>query len=66
MDRITGVPLAIAAQDVLSGAVTRRGVLAPEQAIDPIAMFTALAPHCAAPVESWTDVVDVDVRPDVG
>jgi lysine 6-dehydrogenase len=61
MDGITGTPLAIAAHTMLSGAVTQRGVLAPEQAIDPVALFTALGPHCAAPVDSWTGVVAVDV-----
>jgi lysine 6-dehydrogenase len=64
MAGVTGIPLAIAAEMMLSGTVTRHGVLAPEQVIDPVAMFAALAPHCAVPVDSWTDVVAVDVAPD--
>ncbi len=65
MDGLTGTPLAIAAQVMLTGAVTRRGVLAPEQAFDPIEVFTALGPHCVEPVRSWTDVVAVDVAADI-
>jgi lysine 6-dehydrogenase len=64
MAGVTGIPLAIAAGTMLSGGVTRHGVLAPEQVIDPVAMFTALGPHCVVPVDVWTDVAAVDVSSD--
>jgi len=60
MAGVTGIPLAIAAGQILDGCVTSHGVLGPESAVDPIAMFTALAPHCASPGNTWTDVVRVD------
>jgi saccharopine dehydrogenase-like NADP-dependent oxidoreductase len=61
MAGITGIPLAIAAEQILDGSVTQRGVLGPESVIDPIAMFSALAPHCEVPGAVWTDVVRLEI-----
>ena len=61
MAGVTGIPLAIAAGQILDGTVAAHGVLGPESVIDPIAMFTALSPHCEVPGTMWSDVVRIDV-----
>ena len=45
------------ARDAHRGAIDRRGVLAPEDAIDPDPFFDALAPHCAPPIESGEKLI---------
>jgi saccharopine dehydrogenase-like NADP-dependent oxidoreductase len=61
MAGVTGIPLAIAAGQVLDGLVSTRGVLGPESSVDPTGMFTELAAYCAAPGSTWTDIVRIDV-----
>ncbi|MEN9504875.1 MAG: hypothetical protein RI958_801 [Actinomycetota bacterium] len=61
MAGITGIPLALAARQLLAGTVTERGVVGPESVLDPEALFEALAPHCEPSASRWTDVVRVDV-----
>jgi lysine 6-dehydrogenase len=48
----TGVPLALGAQLILDGTVSRRGVHPPETCVPPREFLARLAPHCVgAPVE---------------
>ena len=49
MGGITGIPLAVALALFESGSIHRRGVFAPEGAVDPDAFFEELAPYCHAP-----------------
>jgi saccharopine dehydrogenase-like NADP-dependent oxidoreductase len=49
MGGITGIPLALGLEQLQSGSIDRRGVFAPEGAVDPDAFFEALAPYCHAP-----------------
>jgi saccharopine dehydrogenase-like NADP-dependent oxidoreductase len=49
MAHVTGVPLAVALKMLSEGAITARGVLAPEGAIAPEAFFRELAPYCVYP-----------------
>lgn len=46
MGEVTGVPLAVALQLLVAGAITARGVLPPERAIDPRVYFDAVSAHC--------------------
>lgn len=55
----TGVPLAIALELLGRGALTRRGVLAPEAALDPDTFFDLLAPRCDPPLASREDLLSV-------
>lgn len=43
---LTGVPLALGARMLASGALRKPGVWAPEAALDPVAFLDALAPLC--------------------
>jgi saccharopine dehydrogenase-like NADP-dependent oxidoreductase len=61
MAGVTGIPLAIAAGQMLNGLVTPGGVFGPESAVDPTRMFTDLAAYCETPGSTWTDVVRIDV-----
>lgn len=47
MSAVTGTPLAVGLELLATGAITRRGVLPPELAIDPRSFLAALARHCA-------------------
>lgn len=49
MGGITGIPLALGLPLFASSEAPRRGVFAPEGAVDPDAFFEALAPFCRAP-----------------
>ena len=49
MGGITGIPLALGLPLLHAGRLERRGVFAPEGAVDPDAFFSLLAPHCEAP-----------------
>ncbi|MCP5058012.1 MAG: saccharopine dehydrogenase [bacterium] len=49
MGGVTGIPLALGLPLFASGEAPRRGVFAPEGAVDPDAFFEALAPFCHAP-----------------
>lgn len=46
MDGITAVPMTIAALMVIEGKITKRGVLTPEEAIDPDEFFDRYATFC--------------------
>ncbi|MFI6940209.1 saccharopine dehydrogenase family protein [Streptomyces sp. NPDC050418] len=46
MGAVTGIPLAVALEQLTTGALTAPGVHAPEAALDPDRYFAALAPHC--------------------
>lgn len=59
MGGATGIPLAIGFELLMRGDVTKKGVLAPEAAIDPDAFFDALAPWCDPPASSGREIVRV-------
>ena len=46
MAGVTGVPLAIATIMLIEGKITKKGVLTPEESIDPIEFFNRIAPYC--------------------
>jgi len=46
MAGVTGVPLAIATIMLIEGKITKKGVLTPEESIDPVDFFDRLAPYC--------------------
>jgi len=46
MAGITGVPLAVATLMYIDGKITRKGVLTPEESIDPDGFFDIYAPYC--------------------
>jgi len=46
MAGITGVPLAIATRMMMESIIKEKGVLTPEESIDPIEFFNRLAPYC--------------------
>ena len=46
MAGVTGIPLAIATIMLIEGKISKRGVLTPEEAINPIEFFNKLAPYC--------------------
>jgi saccharopine dehydrogenase-like NADP-dependent oxidoreductase len=53
----TGVPLALGLSLFAKGQIERRGVFAPEGAIEPDSFFDALAPHCSRPFESGRQMI---------
>ncbi len=57
MGGITGVPLAVGLSLLAEGKIVRRGVFAPEGAVDPDAFFDALAPLCTPPKSGAQDLV---------
>jgi len=57
MGGATGVPMAVALAMVARGVITRRGVFAPEDVIDPDAFFDELAPLCNPPLADSRAVV---------
>ena len=63
MAGVTGVPLAIATIMLIEGKITEKGVLTPEESIDPIEFFDRLAPYCdkknAEDLLIW-EIVDLD------
>jgi saccharopine dehydrogenase-like NADP-dependent oxidoreductase len=46
MDGITAIPLAVAALMLIDGKITKKGVLTPEESIDPEEFFTRYAGYC--------------------
>jgi len=46
MAGVTGVPLAIATIMLIEGKITKKGILTPEESIDPIEFFNRLALYC--------------------
>ncbi len=49
MGAVTGIPFAVGLKMLCEGKITRRGVLAPEAAIDPDDFFDELLPYCTYP-----------------
>ena len=49
MGAVTGIPLAVGLKMLCESKITRRGVLAPEAAIDPDEFFDELHPYCTYP-----------------
>ncbi len=46
MAGVTGVPLAIGTVMLIEGKITKKGVLTPEESIDPMEFFNLMAPYC--------------------
>ncbi|MFX1462800.1 MAG: saccharopine dehydrogenase family protein [Promethearchaeota archaeon] len=46
MAGVTGVPLAIATLMLIEGRITKKGILTPEEALDPLEFFDRIAPYC--------------------
>ena len=46
MAGVTGVPLAIATIMMIDGKINKKGVLTPEESIDPMEFFNLMAPYC--------------------
>jgi saccharopine dehydrogenase-like NADP-dependent oxidoreductase len=63
MGGATGVPLAVGLSLLARGAISKRGVFAPEGAIDADAFFDALAPHCDPPLDTGESLVRVSEAP---
>jgi hypothetical protein len=59
MGGVTGVPLATALAMFAKGKIERRGVLAPESAIDPDAFFDELAPLCTPKKKDAKELVEI-------
>ena len=59
----TGVPLALGLRMLCEGVLSRRGVFAPEDVIEPGAFFDALAPYCEPPLRGAGEMVHVQVGP---
>jgi saccharopine dehydrogenase-like NADP-dependent oxidoreductase len=57
----TGIPLALGLRMLCEGVLSRRGVFAPEDVIDPVAFFDALAPYCDPPLRGAAEMVHVQV-----
>lgn len=63
MARATGIPLALAAGQILDGSVRTHGVHPPDAVLDPERYFDALAAHCDPPRADRGEVVKVDQAP---
>lgn len=61
MGGVTGVPLATALSLFHSGKIERRGVSAPERAIDPDTFFDALAPLCTPELKNAEELLEIAV-----
>ena len=61
MGGVTGVPLATALAMFAKGKIDRRGVFAPEGAIDPDAFFDELAPLCTPKKKNAKELVQIDI-----
>jgi saccharopine dehydrogenase (NAD+, L-lysine-forming) len=61
MGGVTGVPLATALAMFAKGKIDRRGVFAPEGAIDPDAFFDELAPLCTPQKRNAKELVEIDI-----
>ena len=59
MAGLTGIPTAVGLELLVAGRLDRPGVWAPEDAIDPLAFFAALAPHCEPVPDDGQAVVAV-------
>lgn len=63
MARATGIPLALAAGQILDGSVRTHGVHPPDAVLDPERYFDALAAQCDPPRPHRGEVVKVDHAP---
>jgi saccharopine dehydrogenase-like NADP-dependent oxidoreductase len=61
MGGVTGVPLATALAMFAKGKIGRRGVCAPEGAIDPDAFFDELAPLCTPKKKNAKELVEITI-----
>ena len=59
MGGATGVPLAVGLSLFARGRLERRGVFAPEGAMDPDAFFDELAPLCSPVFGSWREMLAI-------
>ncbi len=59
MGALTGVPLAVGLSLLHGGKISRRGVFAPEGAINPDIFFTELAPLCNPERSSHVDLLEI-------
>jgi hypothetical protein len=57
MGEITGIPAAIVTAMIAKGEITRRGVMAPEAAVEPMVFFERLAAFANEPAAG--DLVDI-------
>ena len=46
MDGVTAIPMVVAALMLIDGKITKKGVLSPEESIDPEEFFTRYATYC--------------------
>ncbi|MER7212826.1 saccharopine dehydrogenase NADP-binding domain-containing protein [Streptosporangium sp. NPDC000239] len=63
MARMTGIPLLLAAAQILDGTVRTPGVHPPDAVLDPARYFDELAAHCDPPRTGRDEVVRVDHTP---
>jgi lysine 6-dehydrogenase len=63
MARATGIPLAVAAGQILDGSVRVCGVHPPEAVLEPERFFDELAAHCGPPRRGRGDILTVDHPP---
>ncbi|MEV8638472.1 saccharopine dehydrogenase NADP-binding domain-containing protein [Streptosporangium sp. NPDC051023] len=63
MARATGIPLSLAAAQILDGTVRAFGVHPPDAVLDPERYFDELAAHCDPPRTGRDEVVKVDRTP---
>jgi saccharopine dehydrogenase-like NADP-dependent oxidoreductase len=61
MGGVTGVPLATALAMFAKGKIDRRGVSAPEGAVDPDAFFDELAPLCTPGKKNAKELVETNI-----
>lgn len=61
MGGVTGVPLATALATFAKDRIDRRGVFAPEGAIDPDAFFDELAPFCTPKKRDAKELVEISI-----
>ena len=61
MGSITGVPMAIGLKMLAQDKISKKGVFAPEDSIDPNVFFNELAPLCTPPCKSVDDLVEIAI-----
>lgn len=61
MAGVTGVPLAIATIMLIEGKIIKKGVLTPEEAINPIEFFENLAPYCGKNLSATEILVEREI-----
>jgi len=59
MDGVTGIPLALAARQLLDGKLVATGVHPPETVIEPEPFFEAVAPYCQPPRSGLESILEV-------